>query len=300
MTGIYKITNINNGLIYVGQSKNISARIKRHQAVPFNKSYREYNTPLHRAIREEGIKNFLFEVVEEVSVSELNVREKYWINYYHSDCQQYGYNQTAGGQGRNVKLTTGVVDNITQELLSSNLDQQSIADKYGVSVEMVQGINTGRHWKRNNIKYPIHQYFAPKIKKEPYKEILRKKYLEIGEKFDREEILRLSYKSFSAAARYAKLDKRMLKKILCSWGCPIEKENFRSWYEDNFVKKDKEPLLVIEQYNFDNILVATYYSWFEAAKSIGKGLSNYGGHIRDAANKPGKSAYGYWWISYYE
>lgn len=45
---------------------------------------------------DEGIDNFTFEVIEEVSKDRLNEREKYWINYYKS--QDWGYNNTSGNK----------------------------------------------------------------------------------------------------------------------------------------------------------------------------------------------------------
>jgi hypothetical protein len=57
-------------------------------------------------MRKYGIDNFLFEVVEECSLEELNNREKYWIKYYDSHNPLNGYNLTDGGNtSLPVKLT---------------------------------------------------------------------------------------------------------------------------------------------------------------------------------------------------
>jgi hypothetical protein len=45
-------------------------------------------------MREDGLENFSFELLEECSREELNEKEKFYIGLYQSD--QYGYNSNAG------------------------------------------------------------------------------------------------------------------------------------------------------------------------------------------------------------
>lgn len=79
MIGIYKIQNLINNKVYIGQSKNISVRWRQHRYLS-----RIEDTYLYRSIRKYGIANFSFEVIEECSVSFLNEREEFWISYYDS------------------------------------------------------------------------------------------------------------------------------------------------------------------------------------------------------------------------
>lgn len=58
--GIYKITNLTNNKVYIGQSKNIEERWSNHRKDSFNIKDVEYNSPLHRAIRKYGLSNFEF------------------------------------------------------------------------------------------------------------------------------------------------------------------------------------------------------------------------------------------------
>ena len=51
---------------------------------------------LYKAFNKYGLENFTFEEIEEVENSELDIREKYWINYY--DSYNNGYNSTLGGK----------------------------------------------------------------------------------------------------------------------------------------------------------------------------------------------------------
>lgn len=96
MIGIYKITNKINNKIYIGQSVNIKSRWADHKKNAFNANYKEYNKYLYRAFRKYGLENFTFEIIEECSREELNDRENYYILYYHSNEEEYGYNTTSG------------------------------------------------------------------------------------------------------------------------------------------------------------------------------------------------------------
>ena len=96
MIGIYKITNKLNGHIYIGLSKNIEERWKKHCQKYKNPNDKEYKKYLYRAFRKYGIDNFTFEVIEECEEKELCNREIYWISYY--DSYANGYNETPGGE----------------------------------------------------------------------------------------------------------------------------------------------------------------------------------------------------------
>ena len=158
MIGIYKITNTINGKCYIGQSVNIHKRWTNHKSVYNNPNANGYDYYLYRSMRKYGIENFNFEVLEECKVEELNDREKFWISKF--DSYKNGYNSTIGGDSasHSMKITPEMLDNIDVLLMESKLKIQDIADKIGVSYEMIQGINTGRYWHRDNIDYPISKY----------------------------------------------------------------------------------------------------------------------------------------------
>ena len=48
---IYKITNLINEKIYIGQSVNFKERIRLHRETAFNKNTHSYDYPLYRSIR---------------------------------------------------------------------------------------------------------------------------------------------------------------------------------------------------------------------------------------------------------
>ena len=97
--GIYKIKNLINNKIYIGQSVFIEQRWAAHRYAGRNA---KDNYPIHKAMNEYGIENFSFEIIEECDITELNDKEVYWIQFY--DSYKNGYNATPGGtmvQGEN-------------------------------------------------------------------------------------------------------------------------------------------------------------------------------------------------------
>lgn len=93
ISGIYKITNIENDMCYIGQSVNIAERFKQHIKRGLGAEVAT-KTKLYTALEEFGVENFTFEVIDECQPSQLNEREKYWIDFYHG--VDFGYNSTAG------------------------------------------------------------------------------------------------------------------------------------------------------------------------------------------------------------
>lgn len=154
MIGIYKITNLQNGKCYIGQSINIESRWKDEKRRAFIESDNSYNYPISRAFRKYGLENFSFEVIEECPQSCLDDQEKYWISYF--DSFYNGYNQTLGGDsGRMIKNTKDSLQGIILDLKTTELKHHQIAEKWNVSTEIVQGINTGRYWFNELEDYPL-------------------------------------------------------------------------------------------------------------------------------------------------
>lgn len=91
-TGIYKITNLNNQKTYIGQATNLAERIRQH--IKCGIGIDTPNNKLYNAMMKYGVENYSFEVIEECSREELNKREAFWIEFYHS--QDFGYNMTKG------------------------------------------------------------------------------------------------------------------------------------------------------------------------------------------------------------
>lgn len=93
ITGIYKITNQENEMCYIGQAVDIATRWKNHAKCGLG-----IDTPagnkLYKAMQEFGIWNFTWELLEECPSNQLNEKEQYYINLY--DSYSYGYNSNKG------------------------------------------------------------------------------------------------------------------------------------------------------------------------------------------------------------
>ena len=87
-TGIYKITNLNNQMCYVGQATDLAARWKQHIKRGIGAETPTRNK-LYPAMLALGVENFSFEVIEECSREELDTREDYWQDYFKA--KEFGY-----------------------------------------------------------------------------------------------------------------------------------------------------------------------------------------------------------------
>jgi len=88
--GIYTITNTKTGKIYVGQSSNIENRWSMHKNQLNGRSHSNYK--LLKDWCKYGPDTFVFEVVEEVFVEDINEKEEFWIDSFEG----YVYNLVRG------------------------------------------------------------------------------------------------------------------------------------------------------------------------------------------------------------
>lgn len=86
--GIYKITNLQNGMCYVGQSTNISERWKQHikRGLGADTPTRNKLYPIMASV---GVEHFSFEIIEECEKDKLNEREDFWQEYFKA--KEFGY-----------------------------------------------------------------------------------------------------------------------------------------------------------------------------------------------------------------
>lgn len=107
-TIIYKITNLINGKIYIGQTTmSLQKRWKAHRKKGSN------CVALARAIQKYGKQNFKVEQIDVAcDLDELNYKEEYYIRLY--DCiAPKGYNLCAGGKNR-------IASDITRKRISEH------------------------------------------------------------------------------------------------------------------------------------------------------------------------------------
>ena len=88
VTGIYKITNLDNQMCYVGQAANLADRWKQHIKRGLGAETPTKNK-LYPAMIAIGVENFSFEVIEECPRANLDEREDYWQEYFKA--KEFGY-----------------------------------------------------------------------------------------------------------------------------------------------------------------------------------------------------------------
>ena len=93
VTGIYKITNQLNDMCYIGQAVDVATRWKAHAKCGLDIDTPQGNK-LYKAMKEDGIWNFSWELIEKCPKDQLDEKEKFYIELYQS--KNFGYNTTKG------------------------------------------------------------------------------------------------------------------------------------------------------------------------------------------------------------
>lgn len=116
---IYKITNMVNGRLYIGQTKN---NFKTRYMGSFTKS--THSLDLKKDINKYGIDNFIINKELDIATTqeELDLKEQYWINYYDAVNPLCGYNKDYGGL--NGKRGEETKERIRQGLLNKHKNRK--------------------------------------------------------------------------------------------------------------------------------------------------------------------------------
>ena len=95
-SGIYKITRLKTGEIYIGSTTSFDTRFVNHYKTALGVGTLA-SSQLHRTMREDGPEHFTVEILEEdVPKEKLKERESYYIDFY--DSKNYGLNTIRGEQ----------------------------------------------------------------------------------------------------------------------------------------------------------------------------------------------------------
>lgn len=89
-SGIYKITNLINGKLYIGKSVNVKERKTTHLRDLRNNKH--HNQHLQNAVNKYGLTNFTFDIIEYCNEEDLFIRENYWITELRTYESEIGYN----------------------------------------------------------------------------------------------------------------------------------------------------------------------------------------------------------------
>lgn len=160
---IYKITNKINGKVYIGQTIH-----PFHQRYKGSKWYEyTHNQHLKSSANKYGISNFEVNKCFDVAFSqtELDIKEKIWINYYKSNIHSYGYNSKSGGakgkpneeSRRKMSENHWSTNKNISEMLRKNISKANkgkvISEEQKKKMRetfKIRGINTGRSGPLNS------------------------------------------------------------------------------------------------------------------------------------------------------
>ena len=153
MIGIYKITNLLNGKIYIGQSVHIERRWQEH-CQPSASSL------IAKAIKKYGKENFKFEVLVEMTseeIKDLDEVEQYYIQYYNCTTPN-GYNVVVSNETAHTNfnvLNQSQCEQIVNLLINSDLTFEEIASRFQVNRRTINRINNGYTHRFTNLTYPL-------------------------------------------------------------------------------------------------------------------------------------------------
>lgn len=225
-TGIYKITNLINNKIYIGQAVDLRVRIRTHEKYDTPEKYNgslsfenEKNMPIHLAIMKYHLCNFKIEIIEECKQSELNEKEKYWISYY--DCKvPKGYNLTDGGQGNCYlsgennhfnKYKKETIDEIKKMLKEGKTYNEIFSAYPEVNKSSIYSINLGKSWKDENETYPLNNKFKNSKFTIEQQENIVNEFLQNYKNFGKMYIYELLAKKYNCSMR-------TIMNIVKNWG----------------------------------------------------------------------------------
>lgn len=148
--GIYRLKNLCNGKIYIGQSVDIERRWGFHRWELVND--RHPNCHLQNAWNKtDG--NFEFSVIEYCSVDQLDDREIYWISFYQSNDPKKGYNLTTGGDGiRGLERTEEHRKNLSKALKGREgpMKGKKFSEEHKQKIARALRGNTNMHFGKDN------------------------------------------------------------------------------------------------------------------------------------------------------
>lgn len=161
LTGIYLITNLINGKMYVGLSVDIPKRWNKHTKTSKNKS-----RAIKNALNKYGVDNFNFKMIHQCSKKRLGELEKFYIKKLNT-MSPNGYNLTSGGEHPewsqesrdklSVSLTGRVVSNECCQNISKAQKESEKTERHIIALaDMKRGVPlTPEH--RNNLKRTLEQ-----------------------------------------------------------------------------------------------------------------------------------------------
>lgn len=280
---IYKYTSPSNK-VYVGQTvNNLATRAKN---IASGKGYKKCSV-FWKAIQKYSFTNFKVEILEEVLVSELNEKEKYYINYFNSVVPN-GYNLTDGGNGgRTVDVYVYSAQNGEFIEHYRSLSEASLMTE--VPIETISAILSKRTNRRIAHNMTFTKTYYDKINLD---DLNRNNYIKIYV-YDINGNFYKDFNTITEASNYLKISYSVIRRHLQN-KISISNFYFRTEKVDRIPLISKEPKKgkkVCQIEPLDYSVVAVYNSLSAAARAVGLSSAS---SISRAIERKGK-AKGYYW-----
>jgi hypothetical protein len=158
---IYLIENTINNKKYIGTTKKMYGninfgyenRFKHHMTNAFIKSKENDCPRFYNAIRKYGKDNFRVELLKSCSMEERGHYEKYYIDFYKSYDDKYGYNISLGGDGRSVSF-------VNEDIRTKISAAQTTIGECNIKPYYKNNILVGYYVKRRDRGNIINKYFT--------------------------------------------------------------------------------------------------------------------------------------------
>lgn len=267
MTGIYKITNLINNQIYIGQARDLSRRIYEHKYRSFKENTSDYNSAIGTAIREYGLDNFNIEIIENCSIEELDEKERYWIKYYNSYYE--GYNRTLGGRSGILQPSNPVYQyEWTGKFIKEYIHIYAAVENTGISITSIQGCLRGDQNIAGGYQWSYKKYNFI----EPY-------YTDIPVIcYDLQGNKIKDYSSISSAAKETGDTSESIKKSCKTEDKTGKNYQWRYWEQYNDIDKidshKKQREHAINQYDLNGNFIRTFNSITEAVQILNKNIGS--------------------------
>lgn len=127
MHHLYRITNLLNNKVYIGQSDNVSRRWAYHKNQATKEKPVQY---INRAMRKYGVDNFSFEVIASCRTQDdADETEILLILQYDSRNKNKGYNIKPGGETWDAEMRQYMSEKIKQHYIDHPEDRQRVSEQ---------------------------------------------------------------------------------------------------------------------------------------------------------------------------
>lgn len=190
ISGIYCIENMINNKKYIGQSKNINDRWRRHKG-ELNHGTHD-NDYLQKSWNKYGGENFKFYILEQCEEIQLDEKEIFYINLYNTLNRDCGYNLKSGGQNCGVKASNYVREKLSDSVkksynseLKNKRKEDALKQWSNPEIkEKILGSNNGMYGKHHSGETRIKMSEKKKGRPSPKRNPIPVLCVELNKKFD--------------------------------------------------------------------------------------------------------------------